>query len=269
MAARLARAGCVAADEEAAELIRAAGDPEDLEGRLARRERGEPLAWIVGSVRFCGHDVGVDPGVYVPRSQTEALARRAADKLGSAANVPGPGRPVGSAPPSGRAVDLCTGAGPVAIHLRAAWPGALVVGVDIDHQAVACARRNGVTTVVADLDELDPPLRSGAFDVVTAVAPYVPAGEVHLLPADVQRYEPRRALDGGPDGLRLVRRIVGAAARLLCPGGWLVLELGGEQDRQLTSELGSSGFGPAEPWFDDEGDLRGMSAPYVGRPATG
>ena len=78
------------------------------------------------------------------------------------------------------------------------------------------------------------PLRPGAFDLVTAVAPYVPTGALRLLPADVQRYEPRRALDGGTDGLDLVRRVVEAAARLLRPGGWLLVEVGGDQDAALA-----------------------------------
>jgi release factor glutamine methyltransferase len=92
------------------------------------------------------------------------------------------------------------------------------------------------------------------------VAPYVPTGDIRLLPADVQRYEPRLALDGGNDGLDLVRRIVGAAARLLRPGGWLLVELGGDQDRALSPTLATHGFDFAEAWFDEDGDLRGLAA---------
>src|SRR5437588_12916240 len=110
-------------------------------------------------------------------------------------------------------------------------PDAAVVGTELDERAARCARRNGVPTVVGDLGS---PLRGdGTFDVVTAVAPYVPTVDITLLPRDVQRYEPRRALDGGADGLTLVRRVVADAARLLRPGGWLVLELGGTQDHHL------------------------------------
>ncbi|MGH9094534.1 MAG: N5-glutamine methyltransferase family protein, partial [Acidimicrobiales bacterium] len=158
----------------------------------------------------------------------------------------------------GRGADLCTGAGAIAVHLMAEAPAAAVVGVDIDRRAVACARRNGVPAVVGDLAEA---LRSGVFDVVTAVAPYVPTGELRLLPADVQRYEPRRALDGGHDGLDPLRRIVVAAARVLRPGGWLLTEVGGEQDRALAPTLVANGFGPITTWFDDDGDLRGFAAP--------
>ena len=104
----------------------------------------------------------------------------------------------------------------MASHLAASHPGAAVVAVDIDPRAVACARRNGVSAVRGDLGT---PLRAASFDVVTAVAPYVPTGSLRLLPADVQRHEPTRALDGGVDGLGVVARVIGDAARLLHPGG--------------------------------------------------
>ena len=246
---RLIAAGCVAADEEADELIDAATDAAALERLVARREAGEPLAWITGTIRFCDHAVRVDPGVYVPRLQSEELARRAAALL----------------PPGGRAVDLCTGAGAVAVHLMNAVPGAAVVAVDIDPASARCALANGVPCAVGDLHG---PLRPGVFDVVTAVAPYVPSGDLRLLPADVQRYEPAVALDGGADGLDVVRRVVAAASRLLRIGGWLVTELGGAQDEALASFLGSSGFGPVTTWYDDDGDLRGLAAPLLALPVA-
>jgi release factor glutamine methyltransferase len=244
---RLSASGCVAAGEEAEQLLAAAPDDETLEAWVRRRERGEPLAWITGTVRFCGHSVHVDRGVYVPRRQTEELARRGAAVLATSA---------------GRAADLCTGSGAVALHLRAAVPAAAVVGVEIDGLSAACARRNGVNVVVADVDA---PLRPAAFDVVTAVPPYVPTAGIRLLPADVQRYEPRLALDGGDDGLDVARRLVLAAGRLLRPGGWLLIELGGDQDRALRPALRAAGFASGNPWFDEEGDLRGVIAQYEGR----
>ena len=172
--------------------------------------------WIIGIQQFCGHPLHVDPGVYVPRLQSEDLAlpcRRVLDRTG------------------GPAVDLCTGCGPVAAHLLAAVPAAQVVGVEIDPGAAACARRNGVPVLLGDLAE---PLRSLEFGLVTAVAPYVPTGELGTLPRDVQHYEPARALNGGSDGLDLVRRIVVGSARILRPGGWLLLEIGGAQDEVLA-----------------------------------
>jgi release factor glutamine methyltransferase len=240
--ARLLAAGCVAAEDEAAEFVAAAPDHTTLEAWLRRREQGEPTAWITGTVRFCAQLLHVATGVYVPRPHSEELARRAAARLA----------------PDGRAVDLCTGIGVVAAHLRARVPTAAVVGVDIDLRAAACARRNGVPAVVGDLAT---PLRAAHdVDVVTAVVPYVPTADLALLPADVQRYEPRRALDGGADGLDVVRRVVAAAGELLRPGGALLVELGGEQDVALAPALAAAGFDAVTPWWDDDGDLRGLSA---------
>lgn len=239
---RLRAAGCVAAVEEADEMLSAAPDLATLQSWLLRREGGEPLAWITGSQLFCGHQVRVDAGVYVPRAQSEELARRAADVL---------------AVRGGPAVDLCTGTGAIARSLTVKAPTAGIVATDIDARAVRCARSNGVTVVQADLAA---PLAAGAFEVVTAVAPYVPTGELAMLPADVLRYEPRRALDGGRDGLDLVRRIVSAAARILRPGGSLFLELGGDQDIGLEPALAGSGWTDTTTWTDEDGDLRGLSA---------
>jgi release factor glutamine methyltransferase len=235
---RLAVAGCLAAAAEAEELVVAAPDAATLERWVTRREAGEPLAWVTGMTEFCGQAVLVEPGVYVPRPQSEGLARRAAGLAGR-----------------GRAADLCTGSGAVAAHL--ARGGCPVVGVDVDERAVRCARRNGVPAVRGDLGA---PLRRRSFTVVTAVAPYVPTGALGLLARDVRDYEPPLALDGGEDGLRVLRRVVEEAAQLLVPGGWLLVELGGDEDRQLASELASAGFEAVRTWCDEEGELRGLRA---------
>ena len=125
---------------------------EREEGAGARVDaRGEPLAWITGVTRFCGRQLRVDAGVYVPRPQSEAMAEMAADRL----------------PPGGTAVDLCTGTGAIAHHLRHRAPGATVIAVDCDIRAVRCATRNGVAALLGDLGAA---LRSDSFDVVTAVA---------------------------------------------------------------------------------------------------
>jgi release factor glutamine methyltransferase len=239
---RLSAAGCVAAEEEADELLAASPDASTLGGWLSRREAGEPLAWITGSVRFCERTLHVAPGVYVPRPQTEELARRAAALL----------------PRGGRGLDLCTGMGAIATHLRAEDPSATVIGVELDRVAAACARSNGVDVVVGDLAESLRP--HAGFDVVTAVAPYVPTDGLTYLPADVQRYEPRLALDGGRDGIDLVLRVVAAARRVLRPGGWLLVEVGGHQDQMLTPVLADGGFDIVSPWRDEEGDLRGLAS---------
>jgi release factor glutamine methyltransferase len=230
----------VAAEEEADELLASTSDASTLEARLRRRESGEPLAWVTGRTRFCGHSISVAPGVYVPRPHTEALARRAAAVL----------------PLDGRAVDLCTGSGAIAVHLMRERPTAHVVGLDIDERAAACARSNGVSVAIGDAGA--PPVR-GPLDVVTMVAPYVPTDELAFLAADVRRYEPPEALDGGADGLAVVRRVVAACAELVRPEGWLLLELGGDQDEVLAPTLEANGWGTVARWTDDDGDLRGIA----------
>lgn len=240
--ARLAAAGCVAPEREARELRHDSPDAVALETRVRRREAGEPLAWITGRVEFGGVELRTAPGVYVPRAQSEELARRAAAVL----------------PPDGTAVDLCTGSGAVARWLQHQRPHAFVVGVDVDVDAARCAASNGVRVVVGDL--ATPLHLPSSVDVVTAVAPYVPTDERRLLPGDVQRHEPVHALDGGDDGLDVVRRVVAGVARLLRHGGHLLLEVGGTQDASLAPDFARHGFTAVEPWRDDDGDLRGVHA---------
>ena len=163
---RLRAAGCVSTAEEAAALVAAAPDEGTREAWVRRREAGEPLAWLTGATTFCGRPIRVDPGVYVPRPHSEELARRAAALL--------------AASPARRAVDLCTGAGPVAAHLAAAVAGATVVGVDVDPCAAACARSNGVTALVGDLDQPLAPGRSTSSPQLRPTSP--PATSVSSLP---------------------------------------------------------------------------------------
>jgi release factor glutamine methyltransferase len=241
--AALAAAGCVAAEEEADALLAAAGgDGKRLADLLARRCTGEPLAWLVGSVRFCGEEVVVHSGVYVPRWQTETMATTAAARL----------------PDDGVAVDLCTGAGAIAVVLRHRRPAARVLATDVDPRAVACARANGVDVYEGDLAAGLPADVRGVVDVVTAVVPYVPTEALHLLPRDVLAYEPRVALDGGPGGTRDLERAAADAAALLRPGGSLLLELGGDQADALGPVLAEHGYEDVELLHDDDGDLRSL-----------
>ena len=241
----LAAGGCIDPAAEADALLdasRAGGDP--LEELIARRLAGEPLGWITGWVRFCEARVRVDPGVFVPRPQTESLARRAAALL----------------PEDGIAVDLCTGSGAVAAVLGAARPRATVIATDVDPAAVACARRNGVEALPGDLDEPLPPALRRRVDVVTAVVPYVPTEELHLLPRDVLAHEPRRALDGGPRGTLVLERAAGAATRWLRPGGSVLLELGGEQADELSATMADAGLTLIRVHRDEEGGDRAIEA---------
>ena len=241
----LAAAGCIAPGEEADALMHAAaGDPDALEALVARRAVGEPIEWLTGATMFCGVEVRVDPGVYVPRRQTEPMARRAATLL----------------PPNGVAVDLCTGTGAIAVVLAEAVPTARVLATDIDEHAVRCARHNGVEVFEGSLDDPLPRSVERAVDVMTAVVPYVPTGSLRLLPRDVQTFEPRQALDGGVDGTDLLIEVVRRSPRWLGPGGSLLLELGGDQADPVGEQLRESGFSGIEVMADDDGDARAVCA---------
>jgi len=211
---------------------------------LARRLDGEPLPWLTGTTTFLGAPVRVDRGVYVPRFETELVARRAIQRL----------------PAEGVAVDLATGSGAVAVALRRAWPSARVVASDIDVAACRCAAANGVEVYRGDLGAPLPTELHGRVDLVVAVLPYVPSAELEFLPRDVRRHEPRRAHDGGPGGVELLRRAIGWAAVLSRPGAALVLEVGGDQDRALEPDLHAAGFAVVGRIVDDDGDLRGIEA---------
>jgi release factor glutamine methyltransferase len=239
----LTEAGCIAASEEADELLRAAaGDRDVLDDLVSRRTKGEPIAWLTGSVTFCGLTVSVAPGVYVPRWQTEPLARRAAALL----------------PSEGVAVDLCTGSGAIAAVLAAAVRSARVVATDLDATSSRCARSNGVEVFEGFLDDPLPPELEGRVDVLTAVAPYVPTDAIRLLPRDVQAFEPRLALDGGTDGTDLLVEVVRRSPRWLRPGGWLLLELGGDQAEPIGRLLYEVGFEGIDVMTDEDGDPRAI-----------
>ena len=258
IARALEAAGCVAPEAEAHELLdaseRGRGRVDEL---LARRIGGEPLAWVVGSVEFCGLRVRVDPGVFVPRPQTEALARRAASLLR----------------PAGVAVDLCTGSGAIAAFLSRSRPAACVVASDVDATAVACARANGVEAFLGDLADPLPRSLRGRVDVVTAVVPYVPGDELHLLPRDVVAFEPRRALDGGARGTTTLVRAAREAAAWLRPGGTVLLEIGGDQAAEVGTELTGAGLTSVRVHRDGDGRDRSIEArsphPLTSRPRRG
>ncbi len=245
MAERLARAGFIAAEEEAAELmLRAGGDGGLLESLLERRLTGEPLAWITGKATFCGIEIGIDPGVYVPRWQSEPLARDAAGRLGV----------------DGVAIDLCTGSGAVAKTIMAARPAAGVFGSDLDPRAVACARRNGVDAYLGDLFDPIPPTLAGSVDVIVGVVPYVPTADLPLLQRDTFSFESPLSYDGGPDGTDVLRRVIRESPRFLRRGGALLLEVGRRQAEALTADLDQLGYRKVTLLYDEEGDLRGIEA---------
>ena len=254
LTAVLSAAGCVAADVEAAELLDAAGgEGGRLDAMVRRRLTGEPLAWITGRAVFCGSGVRVDPGVYVPRWQSEPLARRAAERL----------------PTAGVAVDLCTGSGALAVALGAARPRARVVATDIDPRAVACAVSNGVEAYLGDLFTPLPTGLAGRVDVVVGVVPYVPTPALSTLPPDTLVHEAPLAYDGGPDGTAVLRRVLGDATGHLRPGGALLLELGADQADMLGPALDRLGYADCTVLSDQDGDVRGIEATFgVASPPT-
>ncbi|GEJ58508.1 peptide chain release factor N(5)-glutamine methyltransferase [Anaeromyxobacter diazotrophicus] len=179
---------------------------------VKRRGEGEPTAYLTGAKEFYGHALRVDARALIPRPETELLVEAALAAL----------------PEEGAALDLCTGTGCVAIALALARPRARVTATDLSPEALALAAENAarlaapVTLLQGDLFA---PVPAGArFDVLTANPPYVPTGELAGLARELAR-EPRLALDGGPDGLSVLRRVVADAPRFLAPGGALLLEM--------------------------------------------
>ena len=247
---RLAAAGCIAPEEEAEELAAVArGDGGVLAGLVERRTTGEPLAWITGTVVFCGCPVAITPGVFVPRWQSEPLAERAAELL----------------PPNGRAIDLGTGSGALACVLVDRRPGASVLGTERDPVAAECARRNGITVVEGNLFEGVPTSWKGTVDVIVAVLPYVPTDAMRYLPRDVLAFEPTAALDGGHDGLVVVRRAVNEVREWLCDAGHVLFEIGGHQAEALIPILEKAHLGKVRVMFDADGDPRGVEAVALSR----
>jgi release factor glutamine methyltransferase len=231
---RLRAAGCVFAEDEAQLLIEAAGTPDGLAAMVDRRAAGEPIEQVVGWAEFYGLRVVVDPGVFVPRRRTEFLVRLAASLAWQA----GKRRPV--------VVDLCCGTGAVAAALASALPGTEVHAADIDPAAVRCARRNlaaaGGTVYQGDLFAPLPAALHGRVDILAANVPYVPSDEVGSLPREARLYEPLAALDGGGDGLDVLRRVAAEAAGWLAPGGGLLTETSERQAEQAAGIVAGHGL---------------------------
>ena len=243
----LAAAGCVSARAEADWLLEEAVDEESLRAMVARRVAGEPLQYVIGWAPFGPLRLVVGPGVFVPRPETEGLADRAATRLRSRPEPPeGSGEPLGGTRVRPIAVDVCTGSGAIACFLAAEVPGARVLATELDPGALAWARRNadryGVELLAGDLDEPLLAALAGRVDVLCANVPYVPSGAIATLPTDVRDHEPRLALDGGPDGLDVLRRLVARAGHWLAPGGGLLCEIGEDQAETGVALLTAAGL---------------------------
>lgn len=219
---RLRAAGCVFAEDEARLLMSAAGSPAELDAMVSRRAAGEPLEQVIGWAEFCGLRIAVAPGVFVPRRRTEFLVRQA----------------IALARPGAVIVDLCCGAGAIGAALAAAVERAEVHAADIAPAAVRCARQNLPAGRVysGDLYEPLPAGLRGRVQILAANVPYVPTAEIGFLPPEARVHEPASALDGGQDGLDVLRRVAAGAPAWLAPGGHLLSETS-ERQAQLAEEV--------------------------------
>jgi release factor glutamine methyltransferase len=251
--ARLRAAGCVFAEEEAAMLFATAGTPAELDALVERRAAGEPLEQVVGWAEFCGLRVFVDPGVFVPRRRSEFLVSVAVGLVRGRGEL---ARPV--------VVDLCCGTGALGLAVASglAGPGGLAgVGErvelhasDLDPAAVACARRNveppGGVVYQGDLFTVLPASLRGRIDVLVCNAPYVPSSQIAFMPAEAREHEALLALDGGTDGLAILRRAAAGAPDWLAPGGVLLVETSERQAPVMAAEM--DGAGLASRIHDDD-----------------
>jgi release factor glutamine methyltransferase len=210
-----------------------AGELAAFRELIKRRVAGEPTQYLVGNTSFYGRRFDVDPRVLIPRPETELLVEAALRGLPRETPF--------------RALDLCTGSGCVAVSLALERPLATVWAVDVSPDALAVARANAerlgalprLTLLEGDLFAPLPP--GERYEVVVGNPPYIRTGELPGLQREVQR-EPRLALDGGPDGLEVLRRIAAGALAVLAPGGLLALELSDEQGAAVKTLLEDAGY---------------------------
>jgi release factor glutamine methyltransferase len=228
LVAALRAAGCVFAEEEAELILATATDAAEVERMVAERVSGLPLEQVVGWASFHGVRVLIDPDVFVPRRRTEHLVDEAILRCRADAVV----------------VDLCCGSGALGLAVATAVPGVSVYAADLHPAAVRNARRNLPSAQVFEGDLYDalPANLRGRVDILLANVPYVPTGDVQFLPAEARLHEPRLTLDGGPDGLTLLRRVATEASLWLAPGGYLFTEASAEQAPLAADILAGAGL---------------------------
>lgn len=198
---------------------------------LQRRAGGTPLQYILGTVEFMGISLSVNESVLIPRQDTELLAEEALKELSKLTRLLG----------HRQILDLCTGSGALAISVAKLDRKARVTATDLSAEALVVARKNAAAAGVADtirfcqgdlFDALDGP---GHFDMILSNPPYIATEVIDTLAVEIREHEPRMALDGGNDGLDLIRRILEAAPRHMKPGGLLLMEIGYDQGNAVRS----------------------------------
>jgi release factor glutamine methyltransferase len=219
---------------------------------LRRRAAGEPLQHVLGFEEFHGLRLAVGPAVLIPRPETEGLVEWALEVLAER--------------PDALVADVGTGSGAVACALAARVPGLRVLGLDSSPAALAVAADNVRAHGLGDrvhlvMGDLLAPLseRGTRVDLVVANLPYLPSALISSLPDEVVAWEPRLALDGGPDGTALLRRLVGGVGSVLDPGGLLLMEIGEDQAGPIASLMAAEGFGGIR----SRRDLNGVER-YIG-----
>jgi release factor glutamine methyltransferase len=200
---------------------------------VARRRQREPMAYILGRVEFWSLDFVVQPDVLVPRADSETLIEAAI------AAIADTGRPL-------RILDMGVGSGCLIVTLLHVFPRAEGIGTDLDETALACTRLNAVQLGVAARLRLERTSWAagvgGPFDLVVSNPPYIRSAEIGALQPEVARFEPRMALDGGPDGLVAYRAILAYLPRLLATDGRAFLEIGHDQHQPLAALTIATGF---------------------------
>ncbi len=230
LVARLRAAGCVFAEDEADLLLTAAGSAEELEVMVERRVAGEPLEYVVGWVDFDGGRVAIAPGVFIPRQRTAYLVELAAARLAAGDVV----------------IDLCSGSGALGLALARRVPAIRLHASDIDPVATACASGNlqevGGVATTGDLFAPMPTGLQATAAVIMANVPYVPSAAIALMPPDSRDHEPRATVDGGTDGLDLLRRVAAEAPAWLRPGGTVFSEVSAAQATTAAQAYAAAGL---------------------------
>jgi release factor glutamine methyltransferase len=233
------------------EFDRALGEKElaPLRDLVRRRAQREPLQHLLGTVEFLGLTLKSDARALIPRPETEQICSMLVEQAKSADCIW----------KTGCLADVGTGTGCIALALANALPDANVIGLDTSDDALALARENAERTgLAARVTFAKSDLLAaveGPLDLVIANLPYIPTAEIAALQAEVQR-DPRAALDGGADGLDIIRRLLPQAAAKLRSGGVLALEVGLDQPAILASDLPAHGFGGARILKDHQGRER-------------